>query len=125
MSSTLNIAWRVCPNGRVLQKTKLLLNSKLSYGSLDSQRLVIAHFALGGLSLLGALEREMPNRADVIEWVYSLQCPTGGFYGSDVQKYLSQRGLQQAHIASTFSAVHCLLLLGDDLSRVQVEPLLS
>lgn len=96
---------------------------KTRYGSLDSQRLVIAHFALGGLSLLNAID-QVENVDDVINWVYSLQSPTGGFYGSDMQKSLSHR-IQQTHIASTFSAVHCLLLLGDDLSRVNVPKLLS
>jgi len=93
------------------------------YSSLDSQRLVISHFALGGLSLLDAID-EVDHREDIIDWIYSLQLPSGGFVGSDVQKSLSGT-ISQAHIASTFSAVHCLIILGDDLSRINVKMLLS
>ena len=93
------------------------------YSSLDSQRLVISHFALGGLSLLDAID-ELDHRDDIIDWIYSLQLPSGGFVGSDVQRNLSGT-VSQAHIASTFSAVHCLIILGDDLSRINVKMLLS
>ena len=93
------------------------------YSSLDSQRLVISHFALGGLSLLDAID-ELGHREDIIDWIYSLQLPSGGFVGSDVQRNLSGT-VSQAHIASTFSAVHCLIILGDDLSRINVKMLLS
>ena len=50
------------------------------YASLDSQRLVIAQFALGGLSLLEAID-EVKNKQEFTDWIYSLQCPSGGFYG--------------------------------------------
>ena len=93
------------------------------YSSLDSQRLVISHFALGGLSLLDAID-ELDHRDEIIDWIYSLQLPSGGFVGSDVQRNLSGT-TSQAHIASTFSAVHCLIILGDDLSRINVKMLLS
>lgn len=98
-----------------------LLPARLAY--LDSQRLVLAHFAIGGLSVLDAID-ELTNREEIIEWVYSLQSSSGGFYGSDMMSNLPH-DVAQTHIASTFSALQSLLMLGDDLLRVHVDPLLS
>ena len=60
---------------------------------MDSQRIVLAHFALGGLSLLDSVD-EIDNIPDVIDWIYSLQSPAGGFFGSDLQRQLSPDGSQ-------------------------------
>lgn len=98
-----------------------LLPARLAY--LDSQRLVLAHFALGGLCLLDAID-ELTNQSEIIEWIYSLQSETGGFYGSEMMSNLPP-DVAQPHIASTFSALQSLLMLHDDLSRVKVDPLLS
>merc|ERR1712130_20789 len=98
-----------------------ILPGRFAY--LDSQRLVLAHFALGGLSLLDGLG-QLRNRDEIVEWIYSLQSDTGGFYGSDMMAKLPP-DVAQTHIASTFSALQSLLILGDDLSRVKVNPLLS
>jgi len=93
------------------------------YASLDSQRLVIAQFALGGLSLLEAID-EVKNKQEFTDWIYSLQCPSGGFYGSKIMKNLPAH-LAKPHIASTFAAVQCLILLGDELDKIHVPELLS
>ena len=98
-----------------------LLPARLAY--LDSQRLVLAHFAIGGLSLLDAID-ELKNQAEIIDWIYSLQSESGGFYGSDMMSNLPP-DVAQPHIASTFSALQSLLMLHDDLSRVKIDPLLS
>ena len=58
------------------------------YGSYDSQRLVPTQFAIGGLSLLDGLD-SLKNRDEIIEWIYSLQSPTGGFFGSEIMKNLN------------------------------------
>jgi len=92
------------------------------YGSYDSQRLVLTQFAVGGLSLLGGLDA-LKNKDEIIEWIYTLQSPTGGFFGSEIMKDLN-KNLAQAHIASTFAALQVLLILGDDLSRVDVGRLM-
>lgn len=93
------------------------------YAYLDSQRLVIAHFALGGLSLLEATNA-INNKQEYIDWIYSLQSPYGGFFGSEIMKHLPH-SLAKPHIASTFAAIQCLIVLGDDLEKVKVPELLS
>jgi geranylgeranyl transferase type-1 subunit beta len=98
-----------------------LLPGRYSY--LDSQRLVLSHFALGGLSFLGEIDN-LENKEKIKDWIYSLQSKNGGFFGSDIQRHLS-RTISQAHVAATFSAVQCLLILGDDLRRINVSSLLS
>lgn len=59
------------------------------YGSYDSQRLVLTQFAVGGLSLLGGLDA-LKNKDEIIEWIYTLQSPTGGFFGSEIMKDLNK-----------------------------------
>ena len=98
-----------------------VLPSRYSY--LDSQRLVIAQFALGGLSFLGAID-QLQNKEEFVEWIYSLQSPHGGFFGSKIMKDLPSH-LAKPHIASTFAAVQCLILLGDELERIHIPELLS
>jgi prenyltransferase beta subunit len=94
-----------------------LLPARLAY--LDSQRLVLAHFALGGLSILGGID-ELKNKDEFIEWIYSLQSENGGFYGSEMMSNLPH-DVATPHIASTFSALQSLLMLGDNLDRIKIN----
>ena len=43
------------------------------YGSLDTNRMTIAFFAISGLDLLDALDKISITKGDMIEWIYSLQ----------------------------------------------------
>ncbi|CAH8857742.1 unnamed protein product [Trichobilharzia szidati] len=106
--------------------------------SLDSSRLVILFFASGGLALLDALENV--DKQEIIEFIYSHQIlPTGahdpksGFRGSnligcssDPEKVkLNRSEYDGSHVTMVYSALATLLLLGDDLSRVNRDGILS
>jgi prenyltransferase beta subunit len=91
----------------------------LDYISLDPQRIVALHFALIGIDILNQLPTLFENKTlttELIEFVYSLQLPTGGFTGSPLLK--SGNNTTPGHLAATYSAVCILKTLGDDLSRV-------
>ncbi|KAI9172933.1 geranylgeranyl transferase type-1 subunit beta [Blastocladiella emersonii ATCC 22665] len=77
------------------------------YASQHNSRLSCIQFILSSFDLLGVLDEEVDatERSRLVEFVYSLQHPHGGF-------------LPEADLASTYSALICLLVLGDDLSRV-------
>ncbi|CAB3384577.1 Hypothetical predicted protein [Cloeon dipterum] len=96
----------------------------------DTQRLMFAFFAISGLDILNALEScNAQHRQDMIEWIYSLQIQPDddeeswsrcGFMGSCTFKLQSKesREYQHSHIAMTYTALSSLIILGDDLSRV-------
>ncbi|KAF9425740.1 Geranylgeranyl transferase type-1 subunit beta [Entomortierella beljakovae] len=121
------------------------------YTSMDTHRMTLGMFALGGLELLGILEETVSeaNRKDWIEWIYSQQrvpATTGeidhdsdalfGFSGPfsgipfrDSRKSVdcdcgSPKATDTAHITMTYTALLMLVLLGDDLSRVAKEPII-
>lgn len=95
----------------------------------DSTRLMIAYFALSGLDLLNSLD-EIGEQAksEAIDWIYSLQVeragPRSGFQASttipkDVSEY------QCGHLAMTYTGLVTLLILGDDLSRVDRQSIVE
>ncbi|XP_078698686.1 geranylgeranyl transferase type-1 subunit beta-like [Branchiostoma floridae x Branchiostoma belcheri] len=105
------------------------------YCSLDTTRLTVAFFALSGLDLLGALDTV--NKQEIIDWIYSLQVLPDkddedknlfrcGFRGSSTigvpynpsKEEVSAYPYDSGHIAMTYTGLCSLLLLGDDLSRV-------
>nr|XP_020635692.1 geranylgeranyl transferase type-1 subunit beta isoform X1 [Pogona vitticeps] len=110
------------------------------YSSLETSRLTVAFFALSGLDMLDSLD--VVNKDDIIEWIYSLQVlPTEdrsnmhrcGFRGSS---YLGMpfnpskapgvsHPYDSGHIAMTYTGLCCLVILGDDLSRVNKEACLA
>ncbi|XP_010612431.1 geranylgeranyl transferase type-1 subunit beta isoform X2 [Fukomys damarensis] len=110
------------------------------YSSLETSRLTIAFFALSGLDMLDSLD--VVNKDDIIEWIYSLQVlPTEdrsnlnrcGFRGSS---YLgipfnpsknpgTAHPYDSGHIAMTYTGLSCLVILGDDLGRVNKEACLA
>ncbi|KAM6965172.1 geranylgeranyl transferase type-1 subunit beta [Aplochiton taeniatus] len=105
------------------------------YSSLETSRLTIVFFALAGLDVLDAMD--VIDKNNMVEWIYSLQVlPTEdqsnsgrcGFRGS------SHLGLpyttkgpgvahpyDSGHIAMTYTGLVCLVMLGDDLSRVNKQ----
>ncbi|XP_064474603.1 geranylgeranyl transferase type-1 subunit beta-like [Ornithodoros turicata] len=108
--------------------------------SMDEMRMTIAYFAISGLDLLNALDT-LEDKEDIIEWIYSLQVlpsPDGsnlsrcGFRGSPascVSKGSSNTGelhrFDGGHIAMTYTALVTLIILGDDLSRVNKAAITS
>ncbi|NXX96084.1 PGTB1 transferase, partial [Centropus bengalensis] len=110
------------------------------YSSLETSRLTIAFFALSGLDMLDSLD--VVNKDDIIEWIYSLQVlPTEdrsnlnrcGFRGSSYLgiPFNPSKGpgvshpYDSGHIAMTYTGLSCLIILGDDLSRVNKDALLA
>ncbi|XP_068944285.1 geranylgeranyl transferase type-1 subunit beta isoform X3 [Petaurus breviceps papuanus] len=108
--------------------------------SVQDSRLTIAFFALSGLDMLDSLD--VVNKDDIIEWIYSLQVlPTEdrsnlnrcGFRGSSYlgipfnpSKDLGiAHPYDSGHIAMTYTGLSCLVILGDDLSRVNKEACLA
>jgi prenyltransferase beta subunit len=72
-----------------------------------------------GIDILNQLPTLFENKTlttELIEFVYSLQLPTGGFTGSPLLK--SGNNTTPGHLAATYSAVCILKTLGDDLSGV-------
>ncbi|RMC01098.1 hypothetical protein DUI87_22364 [Hirundo rustica rustica] len=110
------------------------------YSSLETSRLTIAFFALSGLDMLDSLD--VVNKDDIIEWIYSLQVlPTEdrsnmnrcGFRGSSYlgMPFNPSKGpgishpYDSGHIAMTYTGLSCLVILGDDLSRVNKDAILA
>ncbi|CEI91454.1 Putative Protein farnesyltransferase/geranylgeranyltransferase type-1 subunit alpha [Rhizopus microsporus] len=108
------------------------------YTQTETNRMTLAFFCLGALTLLGELENNITeqNRLDWIDWVYAQQIlPTEnddandavcGFRGSSWSgrsfdphaTTCSHVPYDSGHVANTYTALINLLLLGDDLSRV-------
>ncbi|ETE70855.1 Geranylgeranyl transferase type-1 subunit beta, partial [Ophiophagus hannah] len=102
--------------------------------------LTVAFFALSGLDMLDSLD--VVNKEDIIEWIYSLQVlPTEdrtnmhrcGFRGSSYLgiPFNPSKGpgishpYDSGHIAMTYTGLCCLIILGDDLRRVNKEACLA
>lgn len=99
----------------------------------DSIRVSIAFFAISGLDVLNAIDTlDESKKKNICDWLYSLQvlpngsgdCSSCGFQGSctlvapdlNYQEHISEYAC--GHLAMTYTALACLIILGDDLSRV-------
>ncbi|KAI9373303.1 serine/threonine protein kinase [Aspergillus egyptiacus] len=97
------------------------------YTSNDSNRMLLAFFTVSGLDLLGVLQSKTTpeERRGYIEWIYHCQVPSGGFRGFTGTNFGVDKRTREneawdpANVPSTFFALVILLILGDDLSRVQ------
>ncbi len=115
--------------------------------SLDAIRLSIAFFTISGLDVLGRLSLLEKNRTDIIDAIYQFQissssdhssidrcgfrgslaaatalghCRPDGVVGAD-----SAHPLDTSHITMTYAALNTLLILGDDLSRLDRRGILT
>lgn len=140
------------------------------YGTLDSNRIMVLYFCCNALDILGVLNTIDTNSsgsvkssttasstssqdlsidpAAIIEWIYSMQVPSGGFVGGDFSGECSTHhhdkhddestafhisssttssassstssttSSSSAHISMTYTAIATLAMLGDDLKRV-------
>ncbi|XP_012555341.1 geranylgeranyl transferase type-1 subunit beta isoform X1 [Hydra vulgaris] len=114
----------------------------IPYSSLDTSRMTVLFFCLSGLDLLNALERIKNEHQNIINWIYSLQIlPKNdesnttkcGFRGSPFlgSKYQTEGSFsvselyESSHIAMTYTALCSLIILGDDLSRVNRNAIIN
>ncbi|KAJ2005020.1 geranylgeranyl transferase type-1 subunit beta [Coemansia thaxteri] len=113
--------FRMCLSGLPQQMT-----------SLDAARMTFVQLSLVGLAALGRLDEMVAagERAQMVEWIYGQQVLGDG--SADCAAYCGFRGgslfgphdlcdnvaANSGNVAATYSALCALLLLGDDLARV-------
>ena len=111
------------------------------YTSAETNRLTLCYFCLSGLHLLDAVDK-VPKK-EIIDWIYNLQlCPSpetpnqywehagfiggsflgGPFIGTE-SSFRPPSSYLNGHLAMTYTAIISLVILGDDLSRLQREPI--
>ncbi|KAJ3041288.1 Geranylgeranyl transferase type-1 subunit beta [Rhizophlyctis rosea] len=115
------------------------------YTSTDTNRMTLAYFGISALDLLGVLEEETSGeeRSGWVEWVYAQQVHPNEGREVATQKQCGFRGAPYAgavfdstnskvcnpydtgHLAMTYTALAILIILGDDLSRVNREAIVS
>ncbi|XP_046449530.1 geranylgeranyl transferase type-1 subunit beta-like [Daphnia pulex] len=120
--------------------------------SLDSIRLSMSFFAISGLDVLGRLDLLDKHRKEYINWIYLFQIlpkygdeclERCGFRGSLAATFalesqdssqvasienkgsVSSHPLDTSHITMTYAAINTLLILGDDLGRIQRKGILA
>lgn len=114
-----------------------------SAASLDTSRMTLLFFALSGLDVLQALDSiSAEEQKQMVEWIYAQQVlpdksnPDGmhlcGFRGASflgipfaAHQSSASAPYDCSHVAMTYTALACLLILGDDLSRVNRPAVLS
>ena len=95
------------------------------YTSNDANRMLLAFFIVGALDLLDVLDSKVSaeERSGWIDWLYSCQTAEGGFRGftgTDLGNLRDEanRHWDPANVPATFFALFTLVMLGDDLERV-------
>jgi len=89
------------------------------FTAVDLNRLSLAFFLLNALDILDHLSCITPEeRQGWINWIYSCQIPSGGFRGSTGTKTKEPSIFDAGHLPASYFAIASLLILGDDLSRV-------
>jgi geranylgeranyl transferase type-1 subunit beta len=79
----------------------------------------LGFFLVNALDILDQLQSTSPeDRQHWIDWVYKCQTPNGGFRGSTATKTRQASIYDTAHLPATYFALVSLLILGDDLKRV-------
>jgi len=112
---TLNAARHISYHKRCLQLLPTAFQSN------DLNRMSLAFFTLNALDILNALETTTTpeDRRAWIDWIYSCQLDTGGFRGSPATKSGTYSLYDALTLPSTYFAIALLLILGDDLARVE------
>lgn len=108
------------------------------YAFMDTSRLTILFFALSGIDMLNNLESIEDQRENIINWIYSYQIlpkdvkvDKCGFRGSSSNgaKFCASNDqanlYDSAHIAMTYTGLLSLIILGDDLDRVNKSAILT
>lgn len=106
------------------KRCALLLPEQYTAG--DGSRLSLAFFIVAALDLLDVMETAVPTeeRKQWIDWVYSLEVPSGGLRGFPGTNLGSRRKTGNEHwdpanLHNTFLGLMVLLMLGDDLGRLK------
>lgn len=89
----------------------------------------IVFFCINGLAIIKKLDEVLtPERKkEIIDWIYSQQVQPpllGGFCLSRAH-YTPNHTMEESHIVMTYSYLASLLILGDDLSRVDVPRIME
>ncbi|KAI8914412.1 protein geranylgeranyltransferase-like protein type I beta subunit [Gorgonomyces haynaldii] len=107
------------------------------YTGADTNRMTLIYFCVCSLDLLSL---EIPNKQSIIDWVYSQQIhPSdqypassgrcgfrgGPFMGNKYQDTTVSHFYDASHVTMTYTALCILLILGDDLSRVNKPAILE
>jgi len=113
------------------------------YQSQDSNRVTLAYFVFGAMDLLNIIDHPKLKKQDVIDWIYSLQILPGkdreknkhnfGFRGSnffvtpqdDSACECTPHIHDKSHVAMSFVAISILLMMGDDLSRIDTKSVIA
>ncbi|KAK5649841.1 hypothetical protein RI129_000870 [Pyrocoelia pectoralis] len=98
------------------------------FTSCDTTRITIAYFIISSLDVLNSLNLiNAERRIAIIEWIYSLQVVNdeelvSGFQGSSTLNTsfnkTSNSLYKWSHLAGTYCGLCSLIILGDDLSKV-------
>ena len=84
----------------------------------------VAYFVVNSLAIVGKLDDVLTpeKKAEMIDWVYSnqVQPPLLGGFRHSPAHFTPNHTVEEMHLVMTFSYLATLLLLGDDLSRVDV-----
>jgi len=129
-------------HAKFFQRTLAVLPSSLA--SFDTQRVTVAYFAISGLDLLDRLDMLEDQKASMVNWLYNclISPPPGqeqvvgedvlskcGFRGSTALKLssnpLPSHPYDHGHIAMTYTALASLLVLGDDLARLDRRAIIA
>lgn len=89
----------------------------------------LVYFAINGLAIIGKLDAvfTQEEKQAVIDWVYSHQVEApelGGFRPSGCH-YTPHHTVEETHLAMTYSSLAILLILGDDLKRVDTPRVMA
>lgn len=103
------------------------------YQEQDSSRIILGFFILSSLDILGGLDQHITSeeRTSFITFIYRCQHPGGGFRSfpgtdfGDGHRTKENRRWDPANVAGTYFALAALLILGDDLSKVNRKEILS
>lgn len=119
-------------HARFMKMALFVLPSSLM--GLDLQRMTLVYFSVSGLDVLNRLNLIEDMRDDIINWIYSnlINCDIDdknrcGFRGSCTlraggsDEVRATHSHDYSHIAMTYTALSTLVILGDDLSRLNRE----
>jgi geranylgeranyl transferase type-1 subunit beta len=96
------------------------------YTANDLNRMSLGFFILNSLDILDQLSSTATeSQQHWIEWIYKCQVPSGGFSGSTATKTNEYSLYDVAHLPATYFAIALLLILGDDLKRVNRQAILE
>ncbi|KAF5282110.1 hypothetical protein FQR65_LT14428 [Abscondita terminalis] len=103
--------------------------------SCDTTRITLVYFVISSLDVLNSLDAiDKQKRESIIEWIYSLQVEddeelVSGFQGSSTVNTTYNRDSNSlykwSHLAGTYCGLCSLIILGDDLRRVNRKAIIN